>query len=231
MAFVGPLLAAASSAATAAAPYAFAAGTTLDVMGQVQASRAQDAMDKYNINVLTSEQKAAEEKTKFDQYRHNVMGREIIASQRARAGTSGAVISSGSPLMAVNETISELALENALIGYEGQIEQTRLANEAQVSRFGMKERRKALPYRIGSTLLTDFAFASALGVFDFGSPGTFKNELRKSVKKKSSLGGSRATKSSGGSTSSSSSSGYKTGKSTGLSKTSTSYKTGMTKQA
>lgn len=170
-------------------------GAALSAGGQIGQGRAAAAQGKaqekianYNAAVLDSEAKAREYKTRFDQLRHRAYANRVIGSLRANQGMSGAVMDVGTPFDVVAEQMSELDLENAMIGYEGVNEASKLRSQATISRIQGKYAKKAgknaqtASYiNAGAGLLSTFGTMSSLGMFDkagtystagLGSPST-----------------------------------------------------------
>jgi hypothetical protein len=155
-------------------------GTAMSIGGQIGQGRAAVAQGKaeqkianYNADVLDSEAKAREYKTRFDQLRHRAYANRVIGSLRANQGMSGAVMDVGTPFDVVAEQMSELDLENAMIGYEGVNEASKLRSQATITRIQGKYARKvgenaqtASYINAGSSLLSSFGTAYALGLFD-----------------------------------------------------------------
>jgi hypothetical protein len=157
----------------------FVAGLGLTATSMIMQGRAakaqtegQQAMAEYNAKVNEQNAKAAELKSQFDQRRQVEEGQRILGTLRAGLGGSGAVTSEGAPLALVEEQAEELALENALIGYEGMVTAGQFRSQAAIS--GMEatlagaRARSAMPTAAigaGATLLTGFGTASALGMF------------------------------------------------------------------
>jgi len=142
---------------------------------QGQAAEAQaegeQAMAEYNEKISEQNAKATELKTTFEQWRQAKAGQRVLGTLRARLGGSGAMTEEGAPLSLVTEQAGELALENALIGYEGQV----MAGQyrSQASLYGMEAEiagtRARYAMRIAyanaaGTLLTGFGAAPNMGM-------------------------------------------------------------------
>ena len=156
-----------------------AAGTAMSAISMYQQGKAaeaqargQAALNAYNARVYNQTAKAIEAKTKFDQIRHQRYGRRVMGSLRARLGASGAVMTEGAPLAVQADQAYELALENALIGYEGMVKAGQARSAAGVEQFKggyamarAKAARAAGILGAGTTLLSDFGQMKYEGVF------------------------------------------------------------------
>lgn len=157
------------------------AGTATSVIGTLGAGRAQAqqqaAMSRYNARLAALNAEATRAKARFDQIRQQRRGRKIMGRLRARLGASGALMSEGAPLALLAEQSAELALENALIGYEGLVTAQKWRSQAamDIAQAGLYEARgraeqRASYLKAGSTLLTGFGQAYESGMFGLGQP-------------------------------------------------------------
>src|SRR5512146_200618 len=133
--------------------------------GQAQAAeaKAQQRMMEYNARVAEMQARAIEQKTKFDQIRQQRKGQRVMGTLRAKLGASGAMVSEGAPLNLMADQAFELALENALIGYEGQVEAGQARSQgalysAQGGIYGMRAKNAATAGMLGAgtSLLSGF---------------------------------------------------------------------------
>lgn len=153
-------------------------GIGLQTASMIQAGRAaeaqaegEEAMAEYNARVAEQQAKATELKTKFDQRRAAERAQRILGTLRAGLGGAGAISEEGAPLALITEQAEELALENALIGYEGQVRAGQFRSqaglygmEAQLAGSRAKAAMPAAYLGAGGTLLTGFGTMMALGV-------------------------------------------------------------------
>ena len=153
-------------------------GIGLQAFGAIRAGQAtearaegEEAMARHNQAVKEQSAKAAEMKAKFDQMRQAKRGQRVLGTLRAGLGASGAVTSEGAPEDIVIEQADELALENALIGHEGQVTAARERSAGDI--FGMEAElagsragRAGTTGLIGAgaTLLSGFGTARGLGI-------------------------------------------------------------------
>jgi len=154
------------------------AGAGLSAAGTIQQGRVakaqakgEQAMAEYNAKVSEQSAKAVEMKTAFDQQRQAKFSQRVLGTLRARLGGSGAATYEGAPVEAVSEQASELSLENALIGYEGQIEAGRFRSqgtlygmEGKIAGMRAKNAMTGAYLSAGGTLLTGLGTAKYAGM-------------------------------------------------------------------
>ena len=172
-----------------------AVGTGLQATSMIMQGRAakaqaegEEAMAEYNRKVAEQDAKATELKSLYEQRRQLKFGRRVMGTLRARLGASGAMAEEGAPLALVTEQAEELALENALIGYEGQVMAGRYMSQAGI--YGMQAETAgmragaAMPAAYvgaGATLLTGFGTAKYMGMGSGTSNRTWSNTARATV--------------------------------------------------
>ena len=144
-----------------------AAGTGLQVMGQIQQGRAAEAeaksaanMSIYNAKVQEQEARAIEQKSMFDSIRQAKEGEKFMSTLQANIGASGGA---GSALMVQAKSAEEIELENLLIGYEGQVGAQRARTQAELDRMQAKiykqqgkSAKRASYIKAGTSLLQGF---------------------------------------------------------------------------
>jgi len=166
-----PALAAAGKAMVSAKGL-MVAGIGLQGASQIQQGRAAEAQAKgeaamadYNQKVSEQNAKAALLKSGFDQRRQARFGQRVMGTLRAKIGASGAMAEEGAPLQIETEQGAELALENALIGYEGLV----LAGQyrSQGATYGME--RQLAKTRAGYAMPTAYTSAGATLLGGFGT--------------------------------------------------------------
>lgn len=173
MGFITPIIAAMSSAASAAAPLLTAGGIGLKALGQVRAGQAADveaqaAADQaeFNAKVQEQEAKAQRQKAEFEQRRQHRRAKRAEGTLIARLGLGGGLESqAGEAILA--EQASESELENLMLGYEGEVLATRAESQAALDRTqaGISRKRgktlaRAGRIGAGATLLTGFGRTS-----------------------------------------------------------------------
>jgi hypothetical protein len=150
-------------------------GSMKSASGSRQAAKQAKQIAEYNARVMEQNAIATEMKAKFDQIRQARQGQRIKGKLLARAGASGAMTSEGAPLVAMADQATELALESALIGYEGMTEAQRNRQSATVTRLGgsmeatrYKNEASAAMWRGASSLLNGFGNMYSAGMFGGG---------------------------------------------------------------
>ena len=175
----------AAAVAAAAPTVMMVAGTAVSATGMIMQGRAaeaqaegEQAMAEYNEKVSEQNAKATELKTTFEQWRQAKAGQRVLGTLRARLGGSGAMTEEGAPLSLVTEQAGELALENALIGYEGQVMAGQYRSQSAL--YGMEadiagtRAGYAMPTAYmgaGGTLLTGFGTAKSMGMMGNSNQG------------------------------------------------------------
>ena len=161
------------------------AGVGMQAYGMVEQGKAakaqargEEKMAERNQAIAEQNAKATELKTGFDQRRQIKAGQRVMGTLRANLGASGAVIDEGAPLDLLSEQGDELALENALIGHEGQVRAGQYRSQAVL--FGMEadlagirkgSAMKTAMIGAAGTVLTGFGTAAALGMGGGGGGG------------------------------------------------------------
>jgi len=152
---------------------ALLAGTVLAAGGQNYSGASANAEGKsaqsvanYNASVEEQKAKNIEAKAEYDSKRHAESAAREMSSLTAGLGSSGAVMSEGSPLLIASKQSSELELENLMIGYNANTEATAARNQATLDRtqgklYRQQGRNKATASYIGAggSLLTGFGTA------------------------------------------------------------------------
>lgn len=131
-------------------------GSVLSAAGAMQQAQAQAAAAEYNQKVLENQAKQRREAAGAEakDYRRQEH-RKLSAAQTARAST-GVVLSAGSPLMIDEAAVREIALGSNRNIYQGQVEGTRLENEAELEGMKADYAKQAGYIAAGSSLLSGF---------------------------------------------------------------------------
>ena len=146
------------------------AGTATSALGQYQAGQAaasqaksQQAMAEYNAKVQEQQAKMELAQSEFRGKRQAESAERQRSSLQAGLGASGVVPESGTPLLIQAAQAKESELDQALIGYQGQIAAARSMNQASLDRMqGSIYSRKAKNasqggmFGAGTTLLSGF---------------------------------------------------------------------------
>ena len=113
---------------------ALAGATAYSAYSQGQAAadeaKGQASMQRRNADLAEKDALATETKTIFDQVQQVQQGARDVSTIRAKAGVSGAVLTEGAPLRLVAEQMFQNELQNALIGYSGQVQAGRYRSSA-----------------------------------------------------------------------------------------------------
>jgi hypothetical protein len=129
-----------------------AGGTTMNVMGQLQAGKEAERQGK-EAQQLANARAAMYEKDAKAERRRSVeeakieeeKGRRLLATQKSAAAAGGIMINTGSPLVIEAETIDQIAKDKGFILEEGRMKSESLYNQAAYERaYGsiMKEQGK-----------------------------------------------------------------------------------------
>lgn len=102
-----------------------ATGIGMQAYGQYQAgksaekqAKAEAAWHAYNAEAAKKEEEAERQATAFEATQQRRVGKQVMATLRARRGATG-VEMAGSPLLVAEDTAGQLALENAMIRMTG----------------------------------------------------------------------------------------------------------------
>jgi hypothetical protein len=156
------------------------AAAAISAQGQMEAGKAADAQAKseqnmanYNAALGEREAKQTEAVTALQQKQQAEASDRAASTSKAGLGASGAVTTTGSPLLIQAEQASQNELQNLMIGYQGAEEATALRSGAALDVMGGKIARQrgsaaktASYYGAGSTLLS--SFSSMAGGFKGG---------------------------------------------------------------
>ena len=129
-------------------------GTLMAASSKYQQGAAESEAYKYNARITEGEAAAVKEKAEYDVALHEKDVRRLIGEQRARYAKAGVDISSGSPLFIMAATAAEGKEEEELIMYEGDVESTRLRNQARMQRYYAKQAKRAGTMGAISTLFS-----------------------------------------------------------------------------
>ena len=128
------------------------------------------AIDKYNAAVYEQQAKAIEAKTGFEQTRAAEVGERTGSTMRAEIGASGAVSTTGSPLLAQAKQASESELQNLMIGYEGMTEAARARSAATGELMQAKLRKQKGRAAVIGGWISGISEAATLGMASGGIP-------------------------------------------------------------
>lgn len=137
---------------------AVAAASTV-AYSQYQQGQQQKAWHQYNAKVADREAKAEREASRFEAKQQKRQARMLLSKQRAMVGASG-VEAEGSPLLVMEDTAAQLAIEGAQIRTQGARKVGRYRTQAILDRMQGRSAAKAGRLRAGASLLSGASEAS-----------------------------------------------------------------------
>lgn len=108
------------------------AGLIASAAGTLFSANQQKKMADYNAAVSENNAEMAENKAAYDAKMHNQEVRRILATQRGLYGKSGVDSSSGSPLLVMNDTVKQGAMDALAIRYGGDIAAAQQRSQANL---------------------------------------------------------------------------------------------------
>ena len=176
VAAAAPVSAASSNALLWGSLAAAGLGTGVSALGmmqagqaQAQAAKGQQAVANYNARVQEQEARSIEQATRYRQLRHAESANRYGSSLLANMGASGVSLSEGSPLLIAASQAAQSEMDNLMIGYEGQVAESRSRNQAHLDTlqgqiYGQQARSATAAGYVGagSSLLTGFG---TMGMF------------------------------------------------------------------
>lgn len=138
-------------------------GQLFETFTRYQDASAQQAMQDAETKRLRQEAAQVERVTAFKQTRAAQEEAQKIGSLETASAASGAISTTGAPLMAIAQQASENELENLLIGYRGQEEATGLRYQADVSKYKSRLLGRQKRYELAGGLLG--ATGTGMGAF------------------------------------------------------------------
>jgi len=142
-------------------------GGIMSAQAQAQQGKDQESVMRYNAAVKEQEAKQLEAKAVIDSQRQAEQAERVRSNLRAQLGASGAVVSEGTPLLLQAKQASELEYDNLMIGYNANVDATRLRNGANLDRAQGK-----MYSRAGSNAATATMFNTGGtvlgGLYDYG---------------------------------------------------------------
>lgn len=148
-------VAVASSVAAAAAA---GASVYMSYKGQKEQAQSESAIAEYNAKLAEGEAKESEQNAVYDSMQNRRKSRQIIASQKAAIGASGAV-KTGSPLLALADTEKQLELDNVMAARNSVLSSNRFRQQSNlfgyqskaVKRYGGAQATGSLLAGVGQT--------------------------------------------------------------------------------
>ena len=145
-----------------------AAGTGLQAYGQYQAGRQQQAMANYNSRLLQQRAVATEQAMQIETEMGHEQARRMKATQRATYATSGAEITSGTPLLVMAEQSAKMERDILQQRRNRMIEAQQLRSEAAMTQYGGQMQKRAGTLGAFSTILGG---AGKIGLASMGGGG------------------------------------------------------------
>lgn len=153
---------------------AIAGASVYEGVAGYQQGQQTKALDEYNAKITERTAKEKEQEAIFKSKRQAEAAEREMSSMRAGLGASGAVTTAGTPLMIQAKQASELELENLMIGYESDVEQQGLKQQAAGYRLeGKYAAKRGTSALIGGLL---GAGGSLLKGFTPKAPGSLTDE-------------------------------------------------------
>ena len=121
--------------ATAAA--AAGTGAVMQYQGQKAASKSESAIAEYNAKIAEGEAKEAEQNAVYESMQNRRKTRQVLASQNAAIGASGAV-KTGSPLLALADTEKQLELDNVMAARNSVLTSNRFRQQSNLFSYQSK---------------------------------------------------------------------------------------------
>lgn len=145
---------------TTTALVAMAIGSAVSAVGQLQAGKQAEKQAKFQAAIYA--QQAAQERqiaaANEEDFRRK-QAREM-AARRAMLGASGVEAGTGSPLLVSQDFAGEVELQALRIRQGGEVQATRLEQQAALTRMQGAAERTSSYFRAGSSLLQGFGTAA-----------------------------------------------------------------------
>jgi hypothetical protein len=150
------VLLSATAAATAGA------GAVMSYQGQKAQAESESAIAEYNANIAEGEAKEAEQSAVYESMQNRRKTRQILASQKAAIGQTGAVIS-GSPLLALADTEKQLELDNVMAARNSVLGTNRFRQQSSLFNYQSKAVKKYGNAQATGSLLAGAGQAAGYG--------------------------------------------------------------------
>jgi hypothetical protein len=151
-----------------------AGGTALSAYGSYQSGQAQKGMANYNAKLAENEAAAKEQQAHFETLQMSKERDRALASQRAALGSSGAMVSEGTPLLLMAEQAGNFELDILMQQRNRALEASALRSQATLDRFAGKQASYAGTMGAFTTVLGG-AGSIGMGAASYGAAGGFKS--------------------------------------------------------
>ena len=123
-------------------------------VGQIQAANQSAAMQKYNAEVADQNAGLARQEAFARQQQIRAEGDRVLASQAAAFGKAGLQLDAGTPLIVASRTAEDIAYDEELARYQGDVEAISYRNQSRALKSSAKSTRTAGYIGAGATLLS-----------------------------------------------------------------------------
>ena len=152
-------------------------GTALGAYGQYQAGQSAEAMANYNAKLANNEATAKEQQSHFETLEMSKQRDRLLASQRAYAAKTGAMISEGTPLLLMAEQAGEAELDILNNQRNRMLEAQALKSQATLDRYSGAQASYAGKVGAFSTLLSGVG-SVAMGAAAYNKAGATSSTTR-----------------------------------------------------
>jgi FtsP/CotA-like multicopper oxidase with cupredoxin domain len=143
----------------AAIPIMMVAGAVISAVGAMSAAKAQSQAATYNATIADQNAQVSLSQATADAVTQQKQARQVEGSLIAGYGASGVTIE-GSPTDVLQMSVTNAALDEANILYNGRLKATGFANEAELNRRAAKTAKEQGYYNAASSLLTGAGHAA-----------------------------------------------------------------------
>ena len=151
------------------------AGAALGAYGQIQAGNAADKVANYNSDILRQRAKLTEQAMQSETERMHKQARSLKATQEVGFAKSGAVVSSGTPLMVFAEQAGEMEKDVLQMRRNKMIEAQGLRSEAAMAKYEGEQAKTAARIGAVASLLSAGGKAGMLAGSSGGGASTGTN--------------------------------------------------------
>jgi hypothetical protein len=114
-------------------------GSGLDIYGNVVAGKKEQEQQRYNAAIARQEAAMTRELSRITEYRKRKEMRQAIGAQRAAYAKSGVVISTGSPVDVLIDSIANAELDIAIGKFNSEVSARGLESEARMREYYGKQ--------------------------------------------------------------------------------------------
>lgn len=129
-------------------------GLAVSAAGAIMSGQQQQAMADYNVKVAEQNAMMAKDKANYDARMNNQQVKRMLATQRSLYGMSGVSSESGSPVLVMEDSVKQGALDALAIRYGGDVEAARQRSAANLYKMQGNNAMTAGVINAGSSLLS-----------------------------------------------------------------------------